>query len=60
MSNLRVVHIECGGPALDDDEIHPDTLPDFMTTEDFSVTCLTCLEEISDRSELQLVEYLKQ
>lgn len=60
MGNIRVVHIGCGGPAIDDDQVHPDSLPAFLTSENFSVTCLTCLDEITDRSEIELAEYLNQ
>ncbi len=60
MSNIRVVHTECGGPAMDDDSIHPDFLPPFLTGGDFTLTCLTCMDEITDRSELSLSEYMMQ
>lgn len=60
MSRIHVVHKACGGPALEDDEIHPDHPPGFLTEDQFSLICLTCLEEITDPSELFCSEILSQ
>ena len=60
MSRIHVIHKECGGPALEDEDIHPDHPPGFLTEEAFSLTCLTCLEEITDPSELVSSEILSQ
>jgi len=60
MSRIHVIHKECGGPALEDEDIHPDHPPGFLTDEAFSLICLTCLEEITDPSELVASELLSQ
>ena len=60
MSRIYVLHKVCGGPALDEDDIHPDHPPGFLTNEAFSFTCLTCLDEITDPSELATTELLSQ
>jgi hypothetical protein len=60
MSRIHVIHKQCGGPALEDEEIHPDHPPGFLMEEAFSLTCLTCLEEITDASELVCSEFLSQ
>src|SRR5439155_20612143 len=60
LSRIHVTHIECGGPAVGDDDIHPDHPPAFMTEQAFSLTCLTCLEEITDPAELVASEILSQ
>lgn len=54
------MHKECGGPALEDEDIHPSHPPGFLTEEPFSIVCLTCLEEITDPSELSCSEILSQ
>ena len=60
MSRIHVIHKECGGPAVEDDAIHPDHPPGFLTEEAFSLTCLTCLGEITDPAELVTSEILSQ
>ena len=62
MSRIQVIHKECGGPLTDDDNIHPEhpLLSDLLAQEDFSMVCLTCLQEVTDPSELTLVESLPQ
>jgi hypothetical protein len=61
MSRIRVFHKSCGGPALDQDDLDETHTFDFLTDEsDFSLTCITCLEEIDDRSELTTSEFLPQ
>lgn len=60
MSRLHVIHKVCGGPALEDEEIHPDHPPGFLMGQEFSLVCLTCLDEITDPSELACTEVLSQ
>jgi len=61
MSKICVFHKACGGPALDQEDLDETHTFDFLTNEDeFSLTCITCLEEITDRSELTTSEYLPQ
>ena len=56
MSRIIAIHTDCGGPATDDDTIYPGDTAPFLTEEEFSLDCFTCLAEISDRSELRLTE----
>lgn len=56
MSKILAIHTECLGPATDDDTIYPGQDMPFLTEEEFTLTCFTCLSEISDRSELKLIE----
>jgi hypothetical protein len=61
MSRIVVFHKACGGPALDQDDLDATHTFDFLTDElDFSLTCITCLDEITDRSELTTSEFLPQ
>jgi len=60
MSRIHVIHKDCGGPAVEDDDIHADHPPGFLTEEAFSLTCLTCLEEITDPADLVTSEILSQ
>jgi hypothetical protein len=61
MSKIRVYHKACGGPALDQEDLDETHTFEFLTNEaDFSLTCITCLEEITDRSELTPSEHLLQ
>ena len=57
MSRIYVLHKVCGGPALDEVDIHPDHPPGFLTNVAFSFTCLTCLDEISDLYDLATTEF---
>ena len=59
MGNIRTTHIGCGGLAIEED-VSLDQMPKFLTEDEFSLTCLTCLEEITDRSDLNLSEFLGQ
>ena len=56
MSKILAIHTGCGGPATDEDTIYPEQQTPFLTDEAFTLTCFTCLDEISDRSELRLTE----
>jgi hypothetical protein len=61
MSKIIVFHKACGGPALDQTDLDETHTFDFLADEeDFSLTCITCLEEITDRSELTASEFLPQ
>ncbi len=56
MSRILTIHTVCGGPATDEDTLYPDHPASYLTDEEFTLTCFTCLDEISDRSELRLTE----
>ena len=61
MSKILVFHKACGGPAIDQTDLDDTHTFDFLTNEDeFSLICITCLDEISDRSELTPSEHLLQ
>ncbi len=60
MSRLSIMHKACGGLFIEDDEIHADHPAAFLTGESFSITCLTCLEEVTDPSDLTVSEILSQ
>jgi hypothetical protein len=60
MSRIHVVHKECGGPLIEDEDIHPEHPLNFLTQDEFSITCLTCLQEVTDPSELAITEILSQ
>jgi len=60
MSRIHITHKECGGPLIEDEDIHPEHPLDFMTKEEFSIICLTCLQEVTDPSELTASEILSQ
>jgi hypothetical protein len=60
MSQINVTHKECGGLLMEVDEIHLDHPPGFLTGKEFSITCLTCLQEVTDPAELSISEFLAQ
>lgn len=60
MSRISVTHKGCGGQFIEDDSIHPDHPYGFLIGEEFSMTCLTCLQEVTDPSELTISEILSQ
>jgi hypothetical protein len=53
---LVLIHKECGGPALETDTAVGEvcTIP----TDRFPFPCFSCLEEITDESEVRLSEEL--
>ena len=59
---LRVVHKSCGGLAVENTIFQfPDYPQNFFDeTEEIRIHCLTCLEEIIDRSELVITEEIGQ
>lgn len=53
---MRVyLHMDCGEPAVET----PDTVL-AETPEDFPFTCLSCLGEIEDESDIKTVEVMGQ
>jgi len=57
MSRIVILHTACGGPVTDEDTLYPEQNAPFLTDENFTLTCFTCLDEISDRSEIRLAEH---
>ena len=60
MSKMIAIHTGCGGPILEDDNFYPEQVIPFLTDEEFTVTCYTCLDDIFDRSEIKLTEFNSQ
>lgn len=60
MARIIALHTGCGGPILDDETIYPEQAVPFLTDDDFTVTCYTCLEEIFDRADIMLTEHNPQ
>ncbi len=60
MGRVIAKHKSCGGPILEEEEYNQKDPPSFLVEEEFSVTCLTCLEEITDRSEIVMHEEIPQ
>ena len=52
---LVLIHKECGGPALDESPVGEVCA---IPIDLFPVSCVTCLEEIVDESEVRLSEEL--
>lgn len=53
---IVIVHKACNGPAIDTDTVVAETCT--LPVSNFPFTCLTCLEEIEDVSELRFSEEL--
>jgi hypothetical protein len=60
MSRLFILHKDCGGPLIEDEQMRPDHELDFLSEKEFSVTCLTCLQEVTSTAELSFVDILSQ
>jgi len=53
---MRVyLHKDCGEPAVETPEVISAELP-----EDFPFTCLSCLDEIEDESDIKTIEVMSQ
>jgi glycosylphosphatidylinositol transamidase (GPIT) subunit GPI8 len=53
---LVLIHKECGGPALETDTAVGEVCA--IPTDRFPFPCFSCLEEITDESEVRLSEEL--
>lgn len=60
MAVILVYHKECDGIAIETDSFHHNYAHLLEKSEDLHITCLTCLQEITDPSELRISEELNQ
>ena len=53
---IVIIHKACNGPAIETDTLLSETCA--LPVNSFPFNCLTCLDEITDESELRFLEEL--
>jgi len=54
---IVVIHKNCNGPAVETDTVTAEACA--LPVDAFPFTCFTCLEEITDESELRFSEEIR-
>jgi hypothetical protein len=54
---IVLIHKACSGPAVETDTLTAETCA--LPVDAFPFTCFTCLEEITDESELRFSEEIR-